>query len=54
MGSTYIYGIVDKNGEFTGESVAYIYQDLKLALIGYFNKGIMVRLPKPNKFFQYL
>ena len=44
-------GLVDENGEFTGESVAYIYQDLKLALIGYFKKGIMVRLPKPKQFF---
>ena len=54
VGSNYLYGLVDKNGEFTGESVAYIYQDLKIALIGYFKKGIMVRLPKSNMFFYYL
>ena len=32
----------------------YIYQDLKIALIGYFKKGIMVRLLKSNMFFYYL
>ena len=54
VGSNYLYGLVDENGEFTGESVAYIYQDLKIALIGYFKKGIMVRLPKSNMFFYHL
>ena len=44
MGSTYIYGIVDKNGEFTGDNIAFIYQDLELALVGQFNKGMMVGL----------
>ena len=48
IGSTYLYGIVDHKGEFTGEDIAFIYQDLKIALIGYFKKGIMVRLLKPN------
>ena len=42
MGSTYIYGIVDKNGEFTGDEIGFIYQDLELALVGKFNKSIMV------------
>ena len=43
MGSTYIYGIVDKNGEFSGDDIAFIYQDLELALVGKFKNGIMVR-----------
>ena len=43
VGSTYLYGIVDKNGEFTGDDIGFIYQDLELALVGKFNKGIMVR-----------
>ena len=43
MGGTYIYGVVDNHGEFTGSNdIAFIYQDLELALVGEFNKGIMV------------
>ena len=43
MGGTYIYGVVDNRGEFTGSNdIAFIYQDLELALVGQFNKGIMV------------
>ena len=44
MGSTYIYGNVDRYGEFTGDDIAFIYQDLQLALIGEFKKGIMVMI----------
>ena len=42
VGETYIYGNVDKNGDFTGPDIAFIYQDLELALVGQFNKGMMV------------
>ena len=42
VGSTYIYGNVDRYGEFTGDDIAFVYQDLQLALIGEFKKGIMV------------
>ena len=43
VGGTYIYGVVDNRGEFTGSNdIAFIYQDLELALVGEFNKGIMV------------
>ena len=44
MGGTYIYGVVDNHGEFTGsnDNIAFIYQDLELALVGQFNKGVMV------------
>ena len=43
IGSNYVYGIVDDNGEFTGDNIAFIYEDLELALVGKFKKGIMVR-----------
>ena len=44
VGGSYLYGIVDEKGEFTGTNdIAFIYQDLELALIGQFDKGIMVR-----------
>ena len=46
VGGTYIYGVVDNRGEFTGSNdIAFIYQDLELALVGEFNKGIMVISP---------
>jgi len=42
IGGSYLYGIVDEKGEFTGTNdIAFIYQDLELALIGQFDKGIM-------------
>ena len=43
-GPTYLYGIVDDNGDFTGDDISFIYQDLETALVGKFDKGIMVRL----------
>ena len=46
VGGTYIYGVVDSGGEFNGSNdIAFIYQDLELALVGEFNKGIMVISP---------
>ena len=42
LGGTYLYGVVDENGEFTGPDIAFIYQDLELALVGDFQKGLMV------------
>ena len=43
IGGSVLYGKVDENGDFTGlKDVAFIYQDLELALIGSFRKGIMV------------
>ena len=43
MGDSWIYGIVDENGRFTGEkNVAYIYQDLELAMVGKYTNGIFV------------
>ena len=42
LGGTYLYGVVDENGEFSGPDIAFIYQDLELALVGEFQKGLMV------------
>ena len=42
LGRTYLHGVVDVNGEFTGPDIAFIYQDLELALVGEFQKGLMV------------
>ena len=41
-GGAFIYGHVDKNGDFTGDDLAYIYPDLKTALKGSFKKGVMI------------
>ena len=42
LGETYLYGVVDENGEFTGPDIAFIYQDLELAIVGEFQNGLMV------------
>ena len=45
VGGSWMYGIVNKNGEFTGVSnMAYIYQDLELAMVGNYNKGLLVSI----------
>ena len=43
-GGSWIYGIVDGHGHFTGidQSIAYVHQDLKLAMIGSFSNGLMI------------
>ena len=48
VGGTYIYGIVDDHGKFTGDDIAFIYQDLELALVGGFKNGMMVSLLYKN------
>jgi hypothetical protein len=35
-------GIVDKDGEFTGDSIAFVYPDLETALVGQFCAGVMI------------
>ena len=42
IGGAWLYGEVDEIGEFTGDGIAYIYPDLKTALIGRFINGTMV------------
>lgn len=44
VGDAWIHGQVDAKGEFTGESIAYVYPDMKTAFVGRFKDGIMVRL----------
>ncbi len=42
-GGTWVTGRVDQEGELTGEDVAFVYQDLKTAVVGRFKDGILVR-----------
>ena len=47
LGGAWIHGKVNpEDGEFTGEDIAYVYPDFKIALVGKFEKGIMVRCVK--------
>ena len=43
-GGSWVHGEVDEEGEFTGDEIAYIYNDLKTAFVGKFKEGLMVRL----------
>ena len=43
-GNGYIAGPVDEEGEFTGENIAYVYPDLKTAIVGTFKGGLLVRI----------
>ena len=39
----WLYGNVNKkHGPFTGDNIAYIYSDLKTALVGTFNDSVMI------------
>ena len=42
VGGSWLYGELDDNFEFTGQDIAFIHQDLELAMIGQFEKGLMV------------
>jgi len=42
-GSGWTVGKMDKTGELTGDDIAYIYPDMKMALKGRFEKGVLVR-----------
>ena len=44
LGGSWLYGKLDKNGEFTGDNIAYIYEDLETAYYGQFKRGVMVCL----------
>ena len=41
IGGAWLYGQVDANGDFTGSDIAYIYPDMKTAIIGKFVKGML-------------
>jgi histone-lysine N-methyltransferase SETD7 len=42
VGGAWLHGVVDDFGDFTGNDMAYVYQDLKTAFRGRFEKGVMV------------
>ena len=42
VGGSWLYGVLDENFEFTGKNIAFLHQDLELAMIGQFAKGLMV------------
>ena len=42
VGGSWLYGVLNENYEFTGRDIAFIHQDLELAMIGQFEKGLMV------------
>jgi len=41
IGGGYLTGVLNGEGEMTGDEIAYIYPDFKTALIGSFEKGFM-------------
>ena len=43
LGGSWVYGKVDKNGDFSGEDIAYINQDVKTAYKGMFDNGVMIK-----------
>ena len=49
VGGSWMYGLMDTDGQFSGENIAYIYPDFELALIGKFKNGMMVKLAFTNK-----
>ena len=43
VGGSWMYGIVDENGQFTGKKdIAYIYPDLELLMVGQYKNGLLV------------
>ena len=41
-GGGWLHGVVDKEGQFTGEDMMYIYPDLVTCLVGKFRNGVMI------------
>ncbi len=41
-GGTWVTGDVDEEGSITGDDVAFVYQDLKTAIVGKFRDGVLV------------
>ena len=37
----WLYGIIDDSGQFTGDDIAYIYDDLTTVIYGTFDKGVL-------------
>ena len=42
IGANWLYGKLDESGQFSGHSIAYIYNDLSTAMVGEFANGLMV------------
>ena len=42
IGGSWLYGNLGENHEFTGTNIAYLHQDLQLAMVGQFRDGMMV------------
>ncbi|XP_059086689.1 uncharacterized protein LOC131883271 [Tigriopus californicus] len=42
IGGAWIHGEVGIDGDFTGESITYVYPDMKTAFVGQFKQGIMI------------
>lgn len=42
LGGSFIYGKVDEKGEFSGDNISYINQDISTGFKGTFKKGIMI------------
>ena len=38
-----LYGRLDGRGRFTGDDIAFLYPDFSTAILGHFQKGILVR-----------
>ena len=43
IGGSYIHGKVDANGDFSGDDISYINQDISTAFKGTFKNGIMIK-----------
>ena len=42
IGGSYVHGKVDANGDFSGDDISYINQDMSTAFKGTFRNGIMI------------
>ena len=42
LGSSWLVGFLDENGEMSGPDIAFLYPDLHTALVGKFKEGKLV------------
>ena len=42
-GGGWLVGPVDDHGDFSGDNIAFLYPDFSTAILGHFQKGILVR-----------
>ena len=43
LGGGWLHGRVNDAGHFTGHEIAYVYPDLKTAIVGQFERGLLIR-----------